>query len=188
MRISTRWCCRLALPPTALALALAACSSTPPGDNPFAPVQVSAGAAPAEVVSDAFVEVEPIRLSSEDMAKGTVSIATAAGVDVDALPGEPLSPTTPPAAAAPPPAPPSVGLPPQTRWPVRLLSTLPQAQPPRAILGLPNGEEIVVSPGSMLAELGLVVVAVSEGRCDLAQVAPAGDHATITPISLTAQY
>ena len=168
-----------------LALLFAACSPTTPGENPFVPVKLAPpepAPAPAE---DDFAEPVPIKLSSEDMAKGTVAIATAAGVDVDALPGD--APVAAPP-AAPVPAAPAVGLPPTTRWPVRLVSTIPQAQPPRAVLGLPSGEEIVVSPGSMLADQGLVVVSVSAGKVELAQVEPAGDHATITAITLTAQY
>lgn len=168
-----------------LALLLAACSPTTPGASPFVPVKVApaepAAAAPAD---DVFAEPEPIKLTSEEMAKGTVAIATAAGVDVDALPGDALAA----APVAPPPAPPAIGLPPESRWPVRLVSTIPQAQPPRAVLGLPSGEEIVVSPGSMLADQGLVVVSVSAGKVELAQIEAAGDHANITAITLTAQY
>ncbi|MSP54374.1 MAG: hypothetical protein EXR69_02020 [Myxococcales bacterium] len=172
-----------------LACVLAACSPTPPGDNPFAPVRIAPAVAVVVPAEDAFEEPEPIKLSSEDMANGTLAVATAAGVDVDALPGEApvasaLLGSVPPAPAGPP----AVGLPPDTRWPVRLVSTIPQAQPPRAVLGLPSGLEIVVSPGSMLADQGLVVVAVSAGKVELAQIEPAGDHAKITQITLTAQY
>lgn len=171
-----------------MACVLAACSATPPGDNPFAPVKIAPPASAVVPAEDAFEQPEPIKLSSEDMANGTLAVATAAGVDVDALPGEaPLASAL--LGATPAPAgPPAVGLPPDTRWPVRLVSTIPQAQPPRAVLGLPSGLEIVVSPGSMLAEQGLVVVSVSAGKVDLAQIEPAGDHAKITQITLTAQY
>ncbi len=179
-----------------LAFLLGACSPTAPGDNPFAPASVTPAQPPmvpgtetaatgtpaAAAVDDAFAEPEPVKLSSEQMASGTVAIATAAGVNVDALAGGKGSDVIPDA------PPPAVGLPPQTRWPVRLVSTLPQAQPPRAILGLPSGKEIVVSPGSMLADEGLVVVAITAGQVELAQVEPAGDHAKITPITLSSQY
>jgi hypothetical protein len=74
------------------------------------------------------------------------------------------------------------------RFPVRLLSTLPQAQPPRAVLGLPDGKEVVVSPGSVLGTEGLVVMAVMAGRVQLAVVTPAGDHAVIQSLELSAQY
>jgi hypothetical protein len=154
-----------------------------PGTESAATAAAGAAAAGA-AVDDAFAEPEPVKLSSEQMASGTVAIATAAGVNVDALAGGKPGDAIPDA----PSAPPAVGLPPQTRWPVRLVSTLPQAQPPRAILGLPSGKEIVVSPGSMLADEGLVVVAITAGQVELAQIEPAGDHAKITPITLSSQY
>jgi hypothetical protein len=147
-----------------------------PGSEPAA-----TGAPTDPVVDDAFAEPEPVKLSSEQMASGTVAIATAAGVNVDTLAAKPGD-------AIPEAPSPAVGLPPQTRWPVRLVSTLPQAQPPRAILGLPSGKEIVVSPGSMLADEGLVVVSITVGQVELAQIEPAGDHAKITPITLSSQY
>ncbi|MCK6522547.1 hypothetical protein L6R49_14040, partial [Myxococcota bacterium] len=102
----------------------------------------------------------------------------------DAAPAE----ATPAEAAPPPEAPPAVGLPTQPAWAVRLLMTLPQAQPPRAALGLPSGEERVVSPGSMLPEVGLIVIAVGADSVQLARVTPAGDHAVVEPLTLTAQY
>jgi hypothetical protein len=73
-------------------------------------------------------------------------------------------------------------------WPVRLVTTVPNASPPRAILGLPNGKEIVVNPGSMVPDLGLVVVAISPNSAEIARIAPAGDHATIESMTLRAQY
>jgi hypothetical protein len=68
------------------------------------------------------------------------------------------------------------------------LQTLPQAQPPRAAIGLPSGEEVVVSPGSMLPEVGMVVVAVGQDMAQLARVTPNGDHAVIETTTLVAQY
>jgi hypothetical protein len=76
----------------------------------------------------------------------------------------------------------------KTSWPIRLVSTLPQAQPPRAIVGLPNGEERVVSPGSILAEQGMVVMSITADRVQIAKIQPAGDHARIESLELTAQY
>ena len=73
-------------------------------------------------------------------------------------------------------------------WPVRLVTTIPNAAPPRAILGLPNGKEIVVNPGTMVPEMGLVVVAISPNSAEIARIAPAGDHATIESMTLRAQY
>ena len=62
------------------------------------------------------------------------------------------------------------------------------AQPPRAVLGLPTGIEVVVSPGSMVPEVGVVVIAVGQGTVDLALVTPEGDHARVEQRTLHAQY
>ncbi len=85
-------------------------------------------------------------------------------------------------------APPAVGLASQPSWGVRLLNTLPQAVPPRAALGLPSGEEIVVAPGSMLPEVGVVVIAVGRDTAQLAKVTANGDHAVVEMATLAAQY
>ncbi len=81
-----------------------------------------------------------------------------------------------------------VGMPVQPGWAVRLVATVPNAQPPRAVIGLPSGVEVVVSPGSMVPEAGLLVVAVGAGFVDLAQVTPDGDHARVEQRTLRAQY
>ncbi len=181
-----------------VALTVAGCEPIESRGAIFAPARSSSPAAAAPVDSAfAFPTEPPLTLSSEELAQGdaTTGLATAVGVDVDALPGSApsLSPTLPASAggtAAPVASsgPPAFGVPDAIRWPVRLVSTLPQAQPPRAILGLPSGEERVVSPGSMLAAEGLVVVSITADRVQLARIEPAGDHANITSFELTAQY
>jgi hypothetical protein len=177
----------------ALSASFAGCEPMESRGDIFAPAPVAAPAAAPEDPAFAFPTEPPLVLSSEQLAKGdaTVGLATAAGVDPGTLP-EPADPTpataAPEAAPAPAPAPPPVGVPAATQWPVRLVSTLPQAQPPRAILGLPSGEERVVSPGSILAEQGLVVMSVTADHVQLAQVRGAGDHATIDTLEIAAQY
>jgi hypothetical protein len=71
---------------------------------------------------------------------------------------------------------------------VRLVRTLPDTQPPRAILGFADGREIVVTPGAMVADQKLVVMAIGRQTLQLARVAANGDHAVITQTTLTAQY
>ena len=135
-----------------------------------------------------FPSEPPLVLSSEEMAKGDLpnAMATAAGVDPTLLLG--AEPAVLPPVESPVAAPPAYGVPAASQWPVRLVSTIPQAQPPRAILGLPSGEERVVSPGSILAEQGLVVMAVTGDRVTLARIEAAGDHARIETLEITAQY
>lgn len=170
---------------------LLACESTAPSGHVFSPVEADraplAAAAPADPELS-FPTTPPLTLSSEQLAKGTVAPATAAAVDPDKLAGaeEPMASAT--ASAPAPAAPPAVGVPAAAQFPVRLLSTLPQAQPPRAILGLPSGQEAVVTPGSILGEQGLVVMSVTAGKVQLAKISPAGDHALIESIELSAQY
>lgn len=173
----------------------AGCESMAPSGHPFEPLEVeptAAAAVPAAEVD--FTPVEPLKLTSEQMAAGTVAIGTAAGVDVDSLP-VPSGTEAPPAGGGPsaaPVAPPAAPTAPPmalaSPWPVRLLSTLPQAQPPRAILGLPDGSERVVSPGSMVAEAGVVVMMIGPDHVQLAKIEPAGDHAAIQTVELNAQY
>lgn len=73
-------------------------------------------------------------------------------------------------------------------WPVRLVSSLPDTQPPRAILGLPDGREVVVTAGSMIPDQGIVVMAIGQERVQLARISAAGDHAVIKEESINAQY
>lgn len=170
-----------------LTLGIAACEPMESRGNPFAAAPRATPVAAAPVAGFDFPAEPPLLITSEQMADGdsTTSLAAAAGVDTSKLPG----PAEAPAAPAPPPAPAlTAALPSGSGWPVRLLSTLPQAQPPRAILGLPSGEERVVSPGTMLAEQGLVVMMVTADKVQLAHVEAAGDHARIDTIELSAQY
>lgn len=129
------------------------------------------------------VDIEPEVVAVED--------------DPDAAPVEPeveteLTPEVEPAAEVVAPAPETlpapVGLATQAQWGIRLLKTLPTAQPPRAALGLADGTELVVSPGSMIPEAGIVVVSVGDGVAQVAVVEAAGDHAEIETLTLHAQY
>ncbi|MEE2751252.1 MAG: hypothetical protein VX519_07470 [Myxococcota bacterium] len=81
-----------------------------------------------------------------------------------------------------------LGAPQSPGWGVRLVASIPEAQPPRAVLGLPSGEEVVVSPGSMIPEAAVVVIAVGPGTVVLAEITPEGDHAKVEQRTLHAQY
>lgn len=181
-----------------LLLLLVACESTATSGHPFSPAasQPQAVAAPSADVR--FEEpAAPFKISSEELAS-----KEAPSGSTTALAGE-LAPSDAAVAAlvaAPQPgpalggsgsfpsAPFAAGTSVSAQFPVRLLSTIPQAQPPRAVLGLPNGSEVVVSPGTVLADQGLVVMSVMAGRVQLAKVVAAGDHATIESLELSAQY
>ncbi len=68
---------------------------------------------------------------------------------------------------------------PSGSWGVRLLATLHDVQPPRAVLGLPGGEEIVVQPGSFIEAHRLVVIAVGRDVIQLSKVTPQGFYAKV---------
>lgn len=73
-------------------------------------------------------------------------------------------------------------------WGVRLVSTVVDTQPPRAILGLANGTEVVVQPGTMLADSKLVVMAVGRDVLQISRVVPEGYQARIETKTLRAFY
>lgn len=183
-----------------------ACTSMPSSGHLFEAVPVTAPAEVKDQVKDqakaqadakatdpewdpAKIGEAPVISSDQLQQGGEVIAKDLFGNPVDLPPSAPK--TTVPAAgtpiAAPTPAPAALGLP-SDPWPVRLVATLPEAQPPRAILGLPSGEERVVSPGSILPDQGLVVMSVSKDKVQLAKITPAGDHATILSTELVAQY
>ena len=189
-------------------MCLIGCEQIEPTGDPLRPVDVSQATQSVdgdatEVEVDDMEEEEAFTISSEELA----AIADGSSVEAPPVPvqgaqaerSEPAPtqaqlPTAPQATAVAPPPPPGA-MPPTgwsqalgKAWPVRLVTTIPNASPPRAILGLPDGKEVVVNPGSMVPDLGLVVVAISPGSAELAKIAPAGDHATIESITLRAQY
>lgn len=191
-----------------VALMLVGCEPMPSSGDPFSPVKVEPAVAPAAEPDGEpwFDEAPTVVFSSEDMdaaleadgqgepvpEPGEDDVATAA--DAEAPPVEAAVAAAAPApsmiaGSAPSMAPTqpmvagSVGT-----WPVRLVRTLPDTYPPRAILGLPDGREIVVTPGSMVPDQGLVVVAIGRESAQLAQVSAQGDHAAIQPVMLSAQY
>jgi hypothetical protein len=73
-------------------------------------------------------------------------------------------------------------------WGVRLLSTMNSTLPPRAVIGLPDGSEQVVQPGTMLAEHGLIIMAVGQNIIEVAQVVPDGVQARVETRTITALF
>jgi hypothetical protein len=69
-------------------------------------------------------------------------------------------------------------------WPLRVVKTESELNPPRAILGLPNGKEVVIKPGMQLVEEGLVVMSIGKRGVVLAKISAQGDHAQIENITL----
>ena len=71
---------------------------------------------------------------------------------------------------------------------MRVVSTIVGAQPPRAILGLADGTEIVVKPGTMVPEAGIVVLAIGRDAIQVAEVVPEGDHTRVETRVIQAMY
>lgn len=118
----------------------------------------------------------PEQAGSVDAPEAT-DAADAGGADApDGAPGEALISLT------------QGGFPGGTGWPLRLVKTLPDTNPPRAVLGLPNGEEIVVTPGKMIPAHNLVVMSIGPRSAELARISAEGDHANVQPVSLQTQY
>jgi len=187
----------------ALAVGAMACEPMDPSGKPLSPVPVvaavpgmSPGAVDLSKADPRFEGDDPVTLKSEDLRVDTEDGASGAGgavrvgstvtphTDAGATPAAPQADAAAPVVAASAPASSSA----MGGWPVRLVRTHLDEQPPSAILALPDGRRIVVSPGDMVPERGLVVMAIGKERVHLAEVSSVGDHATVTPIELTAQY
>lgn len=184
---------------------LAGCSLTEPSGDPLAPVQPPAPETPVlpgEPVAEEFkITSEQLQENAAEARAGQQGAPSPFG-ESGAPAAEPVAegtptgpaPTEPAAEAAPPPPPPPpAGAAPllaaqPSPWPVRLVKTVPEAQPPRAILALPDGKELVVTPGALVAEQGLVVMSIGRNTAELVQVKAAGDHAQITPITLSSTW
>ncbi len=193
-------------------LALTACEPMDDPGSPWKPVPVASQAVVQPVAGDAdgesealpepdpmFDVPEPVVIHSSELGKAPDEEPADVLVEHSA-PGdpEPIEPVEPepaePAPVHPEPAPLPVALDfaqvapvAVGAWPLRLVATVPGAQPPRAILGLPGGTEVVVTPGTMLPDAGVVVMAIGSDSIDLAEVRPAGDHAVVQGRTLQAQ-
>jgi hypothetical protein len=98
--------------------------------------------------------------------------------------GVPLAarPTAPAAGAIPdvPPTVPGFG--------IRLISVVTDVQPPMAVIGLPNGDNVVVKPGQMLPDLHLVVLAIGRTAIQVAEVVPEGFSTRVVTTTVPALY
>ena len=192
-----------------LLLALIACETLPATGRPFEPVKATsrpAAAAPAPALP-------PEAPDGDDAAAQTDGFdfdADAGEFEGDSLPDDPaailamqqgLEP--PPTASGPAQTPqqPTAAEPEQqlaipelsaprapTDWGLRLVSTMHNVEPPRAILGLPDGTEAVVTAGSILPGQNAVIMAIGRQQIEVAWVSGAGYQAKIETERLTALY
>ncbi len=197
-------------------LLLAACDPIAPTGDLQSLIQPRAepvvAVAPTPLQGDATPVAEPGGFDFDADAPGddpidpdaTLSIAEALGLDVDAdtaglvveappmtvedfaisAPVPVLDPSTSVGSTAAIPAFQPVGM----GFGVRLVSTTSQSQPPRAILGLTDGREVVVEPGTMLPDEKLVVLAIGQDAVQIAEITPMGDRAKVESRVLQAMY
>lgn len=189
-----------------LALFVLACEPMDPSGDPFAPVaaepqpaaQPAPAAEPASPPAEGFDFESDERPAEEPPAEPSSpeELARAMGIEPDALPEADTDvPAPAPEEAAQPLAEADTATPPEPAptpmdgsWGIRLVSTVPDAQPPRAILGLPDGTEEVVQPGTLLPAARIVVLAVGRDAVQVAEIIPAGDHARIETQTIRPLY
>jgi hypothetical protein len=191
-----------------IALLLGACKPVPPATDAFPPsaprpaekkpVAAPAAEAPppappspaAAPAAPAAPEAAPPPAAAAPAAEMSDAelLAIAMGVDPvkAAPPPAPLPLPAPLPAAAPPAWAP--GTPLQGSWGVRVVGIIPSAQPPRAVLGLPDGREVVVEAGAFLESERVVVMAIGAEAVQIARVEPAGDRVKITNETLHPLY
>lgn len=186
-------------------------------DGMFQPVRVEEGAAKAVVPADTDAPAEGTDGDSEFQLDGykdeqeQFDEKVVDTDDVDAVVAElGAAQADPPGQAAPPPqtqpptevpsqvtmpmaaAPQNPGWTPSNAvtlsWGLRLVSTVSGASPPRAILGMPDGKEVVVKAGDLLPDVGVVVLAVGNDVVQLGRIRPQGDHAQVDSVFLTPMY
>jgi hypothetical protein len=73
-------------------------------------------------------------------------------------------------------------------WGLRLVSTVLDADPPRAIIGFPDGHEEVVQAGTLLPNEGVAVMAIGNNAVQIAVIIPEGDHARIESRVISALF
>ncbi len=166
---------------------LAACEPVSSTGRPFAPLPPEApvlppivAAPPAQAPGPAPQAVAEGRFDFE--AQERAEPVAEAGDSLSAQALVVTSPTPPVVALGAPSAPLPVG------WGVRLVATVTDAVPPRAVLALPNGVEVVVEPGTLLPEAHIVVLAIGRDSVELAEILPAGFYATVRTYSVRALF
>lgn len=175
-----------------MALVLVGCQSVPPGD-PFQPARpgTRAVAATGGAGTGGFnFEAEDRKDEADAKPTGTDPLELQAGLfglDPSAVKAPPPAPAPAPAPVAAPvvaaagvPAPLWIpGQPLDGNFGVRVISTLNDVQPPRAVIATANGQELVVQPGQMLPEHRMVVLAIGHGAVQLAHITPQGFYARV---------
>jgi hypothetical protein len=191
-----------------IVLALVSCQQIPNPGDPLQPVAMVAGAAvstPAPLGGpqgdfDFDAEDRPenevgVTIDSESSEEDLLALqARANGLDPDELTAPEPTPAPVPEVQVQVPVPVEVPVWDPTQplsggsWGIRLLATLHDVQPPRAVLGLPDGQEIVVQAGTFVEAHRLVVMAVGRDVVQVSRVTPQGFYAQVETETLQALF
>lgn len=177
------------------------CVPVEPSGSPLTPVRVTPVERPAAAPAAPDAPQGDFDFEAEDREEEGPADAAADPLELQArllgVPVESLrkpAPAPEPAPAAPvaagPAAPvwdPTVPLP-DASFGIRILAVLLDIQPPRAVIGLPDGREQVVTPGAMLPTEGLVVLAIGRDAVQIAKVTPQGFYAKVETQTVRALY
>lgn len=188
----------------ALTVLLAGCSPVPPSSDllaPAAPPSAPTAAGPqgsfdfdgedrpADDAEDGG-EQDPIKLQARLLGLSPDAVSA----PKPAPSGDPMvaalaAESAPPAPAMPAPqADPAAAPMMSGSFGVRVLSTLIDVQPPRAVLGLASGREVVVQPGTMLPDDHIVVLAIGRTGVQIATVTGEGYSARVETTTVPALY
>ena len=75
----------------------------------------------------------------------------------------------------------------QDGWSPTLVSTISSIPIPKAVITMPSGKDIVVQPGDILKEEGVVVMSIGQDSVELAIISNAGGSAAIQNLTLHSQ-
>lgn len=143
--------------------------------------------ADAEVPADTDSEVLLDQLGAEGVEVPEDPLDAVVSASPEAAPAVVTAPVSPAGTAAPAPRwTPADAV--TLSWGLRLVTTIDDATPPRAILGLPDGSEEVVKAGDLMPDVGVIVLAVGDDVVQLGQVTAQGDHADVKSMFLRAMF
>lgn len=189
-----------------LCLMAAACEPIPAGD-PFTPVKVERASRPAPQPTG----TQSTSASSQGTSTGSFDFEAADRKDEDELPDREIDPieaqadllgldprdlrTPEPRPQPAPAAAPAMALPIPVwqadqpldgNFGLRVIATLHDVQPPRAVIATADGEELVVQPGQMLPQQRMVVLAIGRGAVQVAHITPQGFYARVDTETIAA--
>jgi hypothetical protein len=177
-------------------IALGACQPIPPTGDVLSPRAPPAPVAPPAVDGAEPTDAAPPggfdfagedrgddKTGDTDAPLAPSDLLAGMGIDGAAVAPAPVAPPAP--VAAPIPAFPTVDA---GVWGVRLVSTISESQPPSATLAFADGKPVAVTPGQLLPDAGIVVLAIGRDQVQLARVVPEGDHAKVETLLLEAMY